>query len=368
MTVGHGVLNFDPSMADGDILFFCMEFPVDSMFGGMLNWYILIYSVYSMKKTTAAPGQFPTPETQLNILRRYLHVLALVQSNKDPNQWNSVKLADLLSWDEEGDPVSDDSVRKYIKNYLIKDMGLDVSMSKGEHQILFDDTIDASLLEKIALVYTSFVTSDLSREVVLRHFIGKHPYDCLWMLATLHFATIRKKKVTFDYTPNRAEAEGPKKYIVHPYKMVFKNNNLYLVALPEGRRKVSLYIAYKIMNLRVLEETFSEDSPSMDEVFQDTLGSFIGKKYSVKLRVTKDLRGVMEQILSIVEPEISQIKGSEDFEFGFDVADGAYLCKQLVLYGKNVEIVEPSELRRQMVKMLEESLLVYNKKFIREKI
>ena len=55
--------------------------------------------------------EFPKPDTQLNVLRRYLHVLALLQNNKDPEDWNGSTLADIISKEEAGDPLTDKNVR-----------------------------------------------------------------------------------------------------------------------------------------------------------------------------------------------------------------------------------------------------------------
>lgn len=72
-----------------------------------------------------------TPQAQLNIIKRYLHVLALLQNNKDPVDWNSFTLADILSLDETEAVLTDKSVRDYIHKYLMDDLGIDIATVKG---------------------------------------------------------------------------------------------------------------------------------------------------------------------------------------------------------------------------------------------
>jgi len=68
----------------------------------------------------------------------------------------------------------------------------------------------------------------------------------------------------------------------------------------------------------------------------------------------------MEQFLGILEPEIITLNDGEQYEARFTVSDDLYLCKQLFMYGKNVEVLEPKELRELMISMLNESIKVYS--------
>lgn len=299
----------------------------------------------------------PDPEDKLNIIRRYLHILALLQVNEKDIKWNGQTLSEILWADEQGEGPSDKAIRDYINKHLKKELELPVDIRKGSREISLSGPIESAMLERIAGIYSLFVVSDTSRDDVLKSFIKNHPDDCLWLLARIYFAKLRKKRIKFDYTAN--SGYQIKECLANPYYMVIRNNNLYLVARIPGKAEPWLFIANRIENLKVTDQEFDEEIPPLDIIFKDTLGSFLGEKYRVTLRFDKDIRIVMEQILGILEPEITPINDGNQFEARFSISDDRYLCKQLFLYGNKVEILEPKELRDLMVEMLKESMGVY---------
>lgn len=300
----------------------------------------------------------PDPEKKLNIIRRYLHILALLQSNKDPMDWNGSTLANVLSLDEQpGRPLSDKAIRDYVNDHLKGELDLPIDMEKGARRIELSAPIGDSMLERIVSIYSLFVVSDSSRDDVLKSFIKKHPLDCLWILARIYFAKLEQKRIEFDYTTNTGYRLT--KCLADPYHLVIRNNNLYIVARLVNKDEPWLFIAARIENLHVTDHRFDGKIPSLEEIFKDTLGSFIGRKYNVKLRFDRDLRIVMEYILEVLEPDIREVEGQDCCIASFTVTDDQYLCKQLFLYGNKVEILEPRELRDMMVCMLKESMAVY---------
>ncbi len=302
--------------------------------------------------------EFPKPETQLNVLRRYLHVLSLLQ-NKDDKSWNATKLADLLSREESGDPLTNKTIRDYIHKNLEEELGISIKKKKGGRRTELVDNISPDLLKRIASIYSSFVISDTTKDIVLERLIIKHPNDCLWILSRIHFAIVERNKIRFEYMPNTVRKA--KKYTVHPYHLVFRNNNLYLVAKNEANGILSLFILNKIDKLTVSNDFYTENIPELNDIFADTLGSFIGKRYNIRIRFTRKVLPMIDQVISILEPKITEIEKDELYEACFSTTDDLYICKQLFLYGKDVEILEPPEMREIMINMLRQSMSVYEK-------
>jgi hypothetical protein len=300
----------------------------------------------------------PNPETQINVAKRYLHVLALLQNNKDPFDWNASSLADLLSLEDENDIISDKTVRDYIQKYLIEELDLDIEKNQGCKRTGLAKPLDASIIERIAMVYSSFVVSDTSREVVLKRLIEKHKDDALWLLARIYFARVERKKICFDYQANNSRS--PHSYTVSPYHLIFKNNNLYLASKPDHYETVSLFIVNKIENLKVLDLQFKEDIPTISDLFKDSLSSFIGTAINVTIQFSEDIYSQIDQVISILDPVIKKNKKDGWLEASFKISDDLYLCKQLFQYGNQVEILKPKALQNKMIKMLRESLSVYD--------
>ncbi len=291
----------------------------------------------------------------MGILRRYLHILALLQGNKDPVEWNGTSLASMLNIEEREAPT-DKTIREYIKKHLKKELGLRVDVRKGGRKIELAEPISDEMTLRIASLYSSFVVHDSTRELILKNFIRKHPIDCLWMLARIYFACLEKRQIKFNYTTNTGARI--KELILNPHFMIFRGNNLYLHGRRPGFPEVRQFIVNRIENLVVTDQFFDDEIRDPAEVYKESLGSFIGETYHVKIRFTEAVLQPIEQTISILEPEIKEL-GDGRYEATFTVADDIYLCKQLFFYGKEVEILEPKELRDAMKEMLEESLAVY---------
>ena len=299
----------------------------------------------------------PDPDKELRIIKRYFHILALIQNKKDPKNWNGTSLADMLSLDEDK-PLTDKVMRDYINEELKNKLNIDVNMEKGSRKIELNEPIKNELLEKIAIVYSSFITTDSTKENVLKNLIKIHPEDCLWLMARIYFAIKEKKRIRIDYTNNAGKRY--EELMCHPYHMVFRNNNFYLAAKTPYGENPWLFILNKISNVKVEDAYFDEKIPLVDEIFKDTLGSYIGESCSVKIKFKKDIVEIIEQMLGFLDPIIEEIDDSDECEARFDVSDSMYLCKQLFLYGNRVEIVEPVQLRQMMFEMLKESMEIYS--------
>ncbi|MCU0822221.1 MAG: WYL domain-containing protein [Spirochaetes bacterium] len=298
------------------------------------------------------------PEKRLKVTKRYLHALALLQgSGKDPEDMNSNSLADILSLDEKDESkIADTSILKYIKEHLIDELGIDINLEKGARRIVLDEPLDPEMAEKIAGIYSSFVVRDSAREIVLKNFLKKHPYDGLWMLARIYFAILAKRRISFDYSP-----DGIQFYqnIVNPFHLVFRNNNLYLACRVLSTGQIFPLTVSKINNLKILDKEFDENIPSLEEIFKDTLGAYIGKKHNVKIKFAKEVYTALYDVLGILDPKYTEIKGGAYYTAEFAVSDDRYLCMQLFLHGNKVEILEPFELKKTMADMLKSSISVY---------
>ena len=213
---------------------------------------------------------------------------------------------------------------------------------------------------KIAGIYSSFVVVDSTRDMILSKYLSKHPDDGLWIMARIYFASIESRKISFSYKPINVRKSYT--FIVHPYHIIFRNNNLYLYALKESNGTESIFILNKISDLKVLDDRFNEEVPDRDSAFKDSLGSFIGKKYKITIKYKKEIFDHIDQIISILDPNITELKENDTYDYSatFNASDDRYLCKQLFIFGNKVELVEPKELRGLMIEMIEESRGVYS--------
>ncbi len=83
--------------------------------------------------------------------------------------------------------------------------------------------------------------------------------------------------------------------------------------------------------------------------------------HAVALRFHEKLLSTMEENLSIPGPYI-RADGRDHYRAAFTVSDDRFPCKQLLFYGRNVEILEPPEPRKTMIAMLKERMAAYRGK------
>lgn len=308
---------------------------------------------------------FPNPEGKINVLKRYLHILALLQYIPENNEtWNAGSLADLLSKDEIKDGgLQGTDVTKYINTQIKKELDIDIDKSRGVHSMSVAEDMDVDTQLKIAKVYADFVVKDTTRDIVLKKFIEAMPDRALWTLARIYFAAVEKRMIQINYTNNSGYKIN--KWKLCPYYFLFRNDNLYLAAWDPVQKINFTLLAERIKDLIILEKSESRDwkIPSVEVLYKDALSAYISVDGPVKMKIkySKAVSAPIESLISPLDPDIKSVKNGTWFEAEFVIDDYLYLCKQFVFHGKNVEIISPPEVRQAMIKMLKESLGVYDK-------
>ena len=186
------------------------------------------------------------PKHALGIIRRYFHVLALLQNRNDLQEWNSNSLADTISL-ELDEPLSDKVIRDDIAKYIEGDLGLTVATKQGSPRSRLSGKIDEDTLQSLMMTYSGIVVSDMSREIAVGTLIREHRDICLWLLARLHFAVVQRKKIQFDYTTNHNEKKTIR---ICPYHLVQRENKVYLVGQRETEDTPHPYILSRVKNKR----------------------------------------------------------------------------------------------------------------------
>lgn len=314
----------------------------------------------------------PFQETRtLLTVRRMLHIIGLLQNNKDPRQWNYNSLSEKLELDPRDETIDDVAVKNCIK-LLKNDNRLSIKTGKGQKQIEPLEPISTEYLAELLTVYTSFVVHDDTRSSIIRRLIEKNETQCMWNIASIHFASLEKRVITFKYTNNEAEY---KDYTVKPFHLVAKGQSIYLMGIDCNKNGLRQYILDKIENLKISENHFEDAIPDPETYFQYSISPFIRKPVRMKIKHLKD-RNVHQEIYQILNilGDIEIVKKGRTkqttrditvYEFDdhyiaeFKIADYEHLLKHLFYYGNKVEILEPASIRQNMKQMLEDSLSVY---------
>ncbi|MGB4268057.1 MAG: WYL domain-containing protein [Spirochaetota bacterium] len=304
---------------------------------------------------------FPNPEGKISVLKRYLHILALLQSPPGTNEtWNAASLARLLSLEEDEKDISDSHVRKYIKDHIEDELGISVDRTQGGLITALAEDLDPDMQLEIARVYSGFVVKDSTRDMVLQKFIAANPGRALWTLGRIYFAALEKRMIQCTYKTN--EGQVLTEWKLCPCYFIFRNNNLYLVVYDAEMKKYMPLVAERIQDVVVCDASYSFDweVPDVDELFATSLSAFINNTNTVLVTILYSpvVKTIIENIIASLHP-IIQKETNNWYTATFTISDYLYLCKQLVLYGKEVEIVSPQKVRQAMINMLKESLSIY---------
>ena len=154
-----------------------------------------------------------------------------------------------------------------------------------------------------------------------------------------------------------------KEFELLPHHIVLRNNKLYLIARKTNKSSTMLLLWPRISDIRVSELRLPDEQiqPSED-ILKNSLGSFIGEKIEVCIRYTKAAEQRLEEMLQSLDCKISLIHDSDIVyakQARFTITDDLYLCKELFLFGSDVEIVSPAALRTKMKTMAAEITGLY---------
>ena len=190
-------------------------------------------------------------------------------------------------------------------------------------------------------------------------------------IQTIYDGMSRNRQIRFHYYEWTLSKElKPKKngewYQASPWKMIWKNENYYLLGLDERSGVVKHYRVDKMMQVEVIEK----QKRNGGNIFRDfdlgkfsssTFGMFGGKERSVRMEFENQFVGVVldrfgQDVMLIPKDENhfsmqAQIKVSTQF-FGW-----------LAGLGTGAVIVSPENIRREYVSFLKKTLKNYGEKY-----
>ncbi|MBO4971588.1 MAG: WYL domain-containing protein [Clostridia bacterium] len=166
----------------------------------------------------------------------------------------------------------------------------------------------------------------------------------------------RKRKVTFDYyeygTDKQLHKRREKKYKVNPYGMVYANEHYYLVCIMSRQQNVSMYRIDRIQNIEITDIALDENNIEPQSIVRNAVYAHTGEAVDVEMLIEpKVLSDVIDRFgtdLVLYETEDGRIK--------VRIKATAMGMKYWALqYLASVEVVEPKELRDEIMEMLRDN-------------
>lgn len=298
-------------------------------------------------------------KTQFSLFMRQLHILALVQHSSTSENMNCSTMSGLLSME----PGKDDVTEKMIRDSVTKliEMGFPVQMEKGAPRVSLERELTDSEMLEILPYYLNIVSDTMGLRDCFKSYVGNHGSRSLWIIARIYFAACEKKQIKLWYRSKKKS--GPEEYTLNPYRWIYRDNAVYLIARNVGRdgENISLFRLNRIRDLGVTESIFNDDIPSADELMQYSIGAFISSRlYKVKLRFRQEERDNIEEDFGHLDIKFSGADRDGCIDASFTACDLINLCESVFSYSGKVKIVEPREAVEQMKEMLKENLQVYS--------
>lgn len=214
----------------------------------------------------------------------------------------------------------------------------------------------AQLMKKIHSLVSTYERKQIKNLTVIRADQKTANKNVFYNIEMLDEAIERKRKVTFDYydygTDKQLHKRREKKYKVNPYGMVYANERYYLVCIMSRQQNVSMYRIDRIQNIEITDIALDENNIDPHSIVRNAVYAYTGEAVDVEMLIEpKVLSDVIDRFganLALSETDDGRIK--------VRIKATAMGMKYWALqYLASVEVVEPKELRDEIMEMLREN-------------
>lgn len=174
--------------------------------------------------------------------------------------------------------------------------------------------------------------------------------------ARLFEALLEKRVVAMRYHSQRSARE--KDYTIHPYRLVYAQNALYLQAFVPAYSEVRTFLIDRIRSLSLQEQTFKPVAELGSDPFGKSLGAYSGPTCKVQLRFAPAIAPFIKER---IWHESQQLKDRPDGSvvMTLHVSDDYALRQWILGFGKSVRVLAPASLVEWMLQELEEAKQQY---------
>jgi predicted DNA-binding transcriptional regulator YafY len=170
------------------------------------------------------------------------------------------------------------------------------------------------------------------------------------VIARLLDATIHQRRVQMRY--HSASSNRTKAYILEPYRMVYAEGGLYLLAFVPEYDALRTFATERIEALSVLEETFERRVGIDSEPFHDSLGVNMGTPARVELEFAPKLAGYVRE--RVWHPSQSvQERPDGSLQLSLDVCSDWALTSWILSFGPYARVLAPASLATEIRGALE---------------
>ena len=180
-------------------------------------------------------------------------------------------------------------------------------------------------------------------------------------LQTIIDAMQQSKELAIDYQPFYGHRAS---YTIQPYAMKAYHQRWYIVGFIKELDAIRNIALDRLLEMTITEESFSfPEDFNAEKYYENTIGIFVNDDLS-PVKVKLKVYGYQIEYLRSLPLHKSQretlSKYGEFCVFEYKLCLTPELSSQILAMGENVEVLEPTELRDEIKRRLENSLIKYN--------
>lgn len=181
-------------------------------------------------------------------------------------------------------------------------------------------------------------------------------------LQTIIDAMQQSKELAIDYQPFYGHRAS---YTIQPYAMKTYHQRWYVLGFIKELNAIRNIALDRLLEMTIKEQPFKfPKNFNAEKYYANTVGIFVNEKLS-PVKVTLKAYGKQIEYLRSLPLHKSQCetfsKYGEFCVFEYKLCLTPELSSQILAMGENVEVLEPQELREEVKRRLEESILRYTK-------
>lgn len=300
----------------------------------------------------------------------------------------------LLYMESEGHFCSEDSILRYIKQ-LRNELGVDVISGRGrnaryfignrflekEEMKLIIDSVNASnfiekgvatqMINKLKSTMSIYDAEELERSVLGVNIVKAENKKILYNVNIIQEALAKGVQISFDYMGwdknKKLVKKFERRYNMNPWALIWANDRYYLygydIKETDGVLSERNYRVDKLDNIHLSD--IPRDGKSQFRSFNANtyvsrrMGMFSGKEQAITVRISESLIGAF---IDQFGKKITICEETEDMLLvTFNVVPSVILLGWL-LGLKSVEVVEPQNVREDIINLLQHNMNFYEEK------
>lgn len=205
------------------------------------------------------------------------------------------------------------------------------------------------LIEKLQMLTSKHQAKELLRVIDVKDRVKTYNENIFYTINQITEAISNKKMLTFQYYSYNAKMKKQLKhsgafYKVSPYKLIWENDNYYLICFSHSRDKIVHFRADRMIKVSATNEDRREpdiDETAMIKELRSTFDMYSGTPERVTFEITENLLDPMvDKFGDKIRPTLNE---NGKLTFSTDIQISPTFWGWLFQFGKQIKIIAPQD-------------------------